>query len=79
MKRKWKITLGISGALVVLGAGGMAWLITQPPPPAKIVEAGHTGQRIAATEFSPTKRRDDTGRSLAGPKQVMRRPGPIAG
>ncbi|MEI4506927.1 acyl-CoA thioester hydrolase/BAAT C-terminal domain-containing protein [Sphingopyxis sp. CCNWLW253] len=46
MKRKWKIALGILGALVVLGAGGMGWMITQPPAPAKIVEAGPTGQRI---------------------------------
>ncbi len=47
MKRKWKITLGILGALVVAGAGGMAWMIAQPPAPAKIVEAGPTGQRVA--------------------------------
>ena len=46
MKRKWKITLGILGALVVVGAGGMAWMIAQPPVPAKIVEAGSTGQRV---------------------------------
>lgn len=46
MKRKWKITLGVLGALVFVGAGGMAWMITQPPAPAKIVEAGPTGQRI---------------------------------
>ncbi len=46
MKRKWKITLGIVGALVLVGAGGMAWMITQPPAPAKIVDAGPTGQRI---------------------------------
>lgn len=48
MKRKWKITLGILGTLVVLGGGGMAWMIAQPPAPAKIVEAGPTGQRIEA-------------------------------
>lgn len=48
MKRKWKIAFGIVGALVVAGAGGMAWMITQPPAPAKIVEAGPTGQRIDA-------------------------------
>jgi dienelactone hydrolase len=46
MKRKWKITLGILGALVVVGAGGMAWMIALPPVPAKIVEAGSTGQRV---------------------------------
>lgn len=46
MKRKWKIALGTVGALVLIGAGGMAWMITQPPAPAKIVEAGPTGQRI---------------------------------
>lgn len=46
MKRKWKIAFGIVGTLAVLGAGGMAWMITQPPPPAKIVEAGPTGKRI---------------------------------
>ena len=46
MKRKWKITLGILGALVLVGAGGAAWMIAQPPAPAKIVEAGPTGQRI---------------------------------
>lgn len=47
MKRKWKITLGILGGLVLVGAGGMTWMIVQPPAPAKIVEAGPTGQRIA--------------------------------
>lgn len=46
MKRKWKITLGLVGALVVIGVGGAAWMITQPPKPAKIVDAGTTGQRI---------------------------------
>ena len=46
MERKWKITLGTLGALVLVGAGGMAWMIAQPPAPAKIVEAGPTGQRI---------------------------------
>lgn len=46
MKRKWKIALGIVGALVLAGAGGMAWMIAQPPAPAKIVDAGPTGQRI---------------------------------
>lgn len=46
MKRKWKIALGIVGALVLVGAGGMAWMIAQPPAPAKIVDAGPTGQRI---------------------------------
>ncbi len=49
MKRKWKIVWGVLGALVVVGAGGMAWMITQPPAPAKIVEAGPTGQRINAS------------------------------
>jgi uncharacterized protein len=48
MKRKWKIAFGSLGALVVAGAGGMAWMITQPPPPAKIAEAGPTGRRIDA-------------------------------
>lgn len=49
MKRKWKIVWGVLGALVVVGAGGMALMITQPPAPAKIVEAGPTGQRINAS------------------------------
>lgn len=47
MKRKWKITLGLLGALVVVGAGGAAWMIGQPPTPARIVDAGPTGQRVA--------------------------------
>lgn len=47
MKRKWKITLGLLGALVVVGAGGAAWMIVQPPKPARIVDAGPTGQRVA--------------------------------
>lgn len=47
MKRRWKIALGAVAALLVLGAGGMAWMMTQPPPPAKLVDAGPTGQRIA--------------------------------
>lgn len=46
MKRKWKITLGALGALLLVGAGGMAWMVTRPPAPAKIVEAGPTGQQI---------------------------------
>lgn len=47
MKRKWGVTFGLLGALVLVGAGGAAWMITQPPMPARIVEAGSTGQRIA--------------------------------
>lgn len=47
MKWKWKITLGLLGALVVVGAGGATWMIVQPPKPARIVEAGPTGQRVA--------------------------------
>lgn len=47
MKPKWKIALGTLATLVVTGAGGMAWMIAQPPRPAKIVDAGPTGQRIS--------------------------------
>ncbi|MBO9697706.1 MAG: hypothetical protein J7499_16045 [Sphingopyxis sp.] len=47
MKRRWKIALGVLGALVVIGGGGFAWMLTQPPPPAKLADAGPTGQRIA--------------------------------
>lgn len=47
MKRKWKITLGLLGALVVVGAGGATWMIVQPPKPARIADAGPTGQRVA--------------------------------
>jgi len=46
MKRRWKIVLGALGALIVVGGGGFAYMLTQPPKPAKIVEAGPTGQRI---------------------------------
>jgi dienelactone hydrolase len=48
MKRGWKIALGAFGLLVVLGAGGMGWMLVQAPKPAKMVEAGPTGQRIDA-------------------------------
>lgn len=48
MKRRWKIALGVLGALVVMGGGGFAYMLTADPKPAKIVEAGPTGQRIAA-------------------------------
>ncbi|MBJ7501903.1 MAG: hypothetical protein JHC57_19265 [Sphingopyxis sp.] len=47
MKRRWKIALGVLGALVVVGGGGFAYMLTRPPPPAKIADAGPTGQRIA--------------------------------
>ena len=46
MKRRWKIVLGVLGAMVVVGGGGFAYMLTQPPKPAKIVGAGPTGQRI---------------------------------
>jgi dienelactone hydrolase len=48
MKRGWKITLGVVGALVVVGGGGFAYMLTRAPAPAKIAEAGPTGQRIVA-------------------------------
>lgn len=47
MKRRWKIALGVLGAFVVIGGGGFAFMLTQPPAPAKIADAGQTGQRIA--------------------------------
>lgn len=47
MKRRWKIALSVVGTLVVIGGGGLAWMLTQAPPPAQIVDAGPTGQRIA--------------------------------
>jgi dienelactone hydrolase len=49
MKRRWKMALGVLGALVVIGSGGFAFMLTQPPPPAKIADAGPTGQRIAGS------------------------------
>lgn len=49
MKRRWKMAWGVLGALVVIGGGGFAYMLTQPPPPAKIVDAGPTGQRIAGS------------------------------
>ena len=48
MKRGWKIALGALGAVIVLGAVGMGWMLTQAPPPAKMVEPGATGKRIDA-------------------------------
>ncbi|MCL6698226.1 prolyl oligopeptidase family serine peptidase [Sphingomonas sp. NSE70-1] len=48
MKRGWKIALGVVGAVVLIGAGGGAWMASLPPKPAKLVEAGPTGQRIDA-------------------------------
>ena len=36
MKRGWKIALGMVGALVVIGTGGFAYMLLQPPAPAKI-------------------------------------------
>lgn len=47
MKRSWKIALSVVGTLVVIGGGGLAWMLTQAPPPAQVVDAGPTGQRIA--------------------------------
>lgn len=49
MKRRWKIAWGALGALAVIGGGGFAYMLTRPPPPAKIVDAGPTGQRIAGS------------------------------
>jgi dienelactone hydrolase len=46
MKRRWKVTLAVVAALVVLGAGGFVWMLTRPPKPAKIAEPGPTGRRI---------------------------------
>ncbi len=46
MKRGWKITLSVVGAVVLIGAGGGAWMASLPPKPAKLVEAGRTGTRI---------------------------------
>ena len=51
MKRRWKIALGGLGALVVIGGGGFAYMLTQPPPPATIADAGPTGQRIAGSRI----------------------------
>lgn len=48
MKRRWKILLGLVGGLTVVSGGSMAWMITRPPAPAKLAEAGPTGQRIEA-------------------------------
>ncbi|MBL0916597.1 MAG: acyl-CoA thioester hydrolase [Sphingopyxis sp.] len=48
MKRRWKILLGLVGGLTVVGGGVVAYMIAQPPKPAKIVDAGPTGQRIEA-------------------------------
>lgn len=46
MKRRWKIVLGAIGTLAVVGAGGFGYLLMRSPPPATIVDAGPTGQRI---------------------------------
>ena len=46
MKRRWKIALGVLGALAIVGGGGFAYMLSQPPKPAKVVDAGPTGQRI---------------------------------
>lgn len=46
MKRRWKIALGAAAALIVVGAGGFTYMLTQAPPPAKVADAGPTGQRI---------------------------------
>jgi uncharacterized protein len=46
MKRGWKVVIGALGALLVVGGGGFAYMLTQPPKPAKVVDAGPTGQRI---------------------------------
>ena len=32
MKRRWKMAWGVLGALVVIGGGGFAYMLTQPPP-----------------------------------------------
>lgn len=48
MRRRWKIVLGAVGALAIVGAGGFAYMLAQPPAPAKIVQPGPEGRRIAA-------------------------------
>jgi dienelactone hydrolase len=48
MKRGWKIALGVLGLVVVIGSGGMGWMLTQAPKPAKMVAPGPNGKRIAA-------------------------------
>ena len=48
MKLRWKIVLGVLGTLVVVGGGGFAYMLTADPKLATVVEAGPTGQRLAA-------------------------------
>ncbi|MBL8650273.1 MAG: hypothetical protein JNL35_07705 [Sphingopyxis sp.] len=51
MKRRWKIVLGVVGALVAVGGGGFIYMLTADPAPAKLAEAGPTGKRIAANSI----------------------------
>lgn len=46
MKRRWKILIGICGSLVALVGFGAVYIFTANPPPAEIVNAGPTGEKV---------------------------------
>jgi dienelactone hydrolase len=46
MKLRWKIIIGVLVLLVILAAAGATYILTSEPEPARIVEAGPTGERI---------------------------------
>ena len=46
MKLRWKIALGLLGTIVLIGGGGLTYILKVSPPPAKLVEPGPTGRRI---------------------------------
>ena len=46
MKLRWKIALGLLGTIVLIGGGGLTYILNVSPPPAKLVEPGPTGRRI---------------------------------
>ena len=46
MKRRWKIAIGVVGALVVLAGGAFTWMVAGPPGKVAIVDPGASGRRI---------------------------------
>ena len=46
MKLRWKILIGALVLLVILAVAGATYILTSEPEPARVVEAGPTGERI---------------------------------
>ena len=46
MKLRWRILIGAVALLVILATAGATYILTSEPEPARIVDAGQTGERI---------------------------------